>query len=145
MISVLFDTCIVMDLMQKREPFFDDAHTLFIAAANHQIEGCLTAKSILDIYYLLHRANHNIEDTKRSLSALMDLFKILDTTDVDCRKAVLSGISDFEDAVMTETAVREHVDCIVTRNLKDFKNTAVKILAPENLIAMISGERGCSE
>ena len=141
MISVLFDTCIFMYLMQKREPFFDDAHKLFTAVANRQIKGFLTAKSILDIYYLLHRTNHSVEDTKKSLTALFNLFEILDTAAVDCKKAVLSGMPDFEDAVMTETALREGVNCIVTRNLKDFRNTAVKILAPGELIAEISGEK----
>ena len=99
MTFVLFDTCIVLDLMQKREPFFDDAQRLFLAVANRRIKGCLTAKSVLDIYYLLHRANHSGEETKKYLVALLKLFEILDTTAVDCRKAVLSGVSDFEDAV----------------------------------------------
>ena len=139
MTSVLFDTCIVMDLMQKREPFFDNAHKLFLAVANHQIKGFLTAKSILDIYYLLHRVYHSIDETKKHLSTLIELFEILDTTAVDCKKAVLSDVSDYEDAVMCETAIRKHVDCIVTRNLQDFKNAPVKTLWPDDLVAEIAG------
>ena len=140
MTFVLFDTCIVLDLMQKREPFFDDAQRLFLAVANRRIKGCLTAKSVLVIYYLLHRANHSGEETKKYLVALLKLFEILDTTAVDCRKAVLSGVSDFEDAVMAETALRERVDCIVTRNLRNFRNAAIRVLEPAGLIAEIYRE-----
>ena len=142
MTTALFDTCIVMDVLQKREPFFDDAHKLFLAVANRRIKGCLTAKSILDIYYLFHRQSHGADETRKSISALLNLFEILDTSAIDCRKAILSGISDYEDAVMTETAIRERVDCIVTRNLRDFKNTSVRILSPEDLVAKITGESG---
>lgn len=142
MMTALFDTCIVLDVLQKREPFFDDAHKLFLAVANRRIKGCLTAESILDIYYLFHRQSHNADETRKSISALLKLFEILDTSAIDCRKAILSGISDYEDAVITETAIRERVDCIVTRNLRDFKNTSVRILSPEDLVAKITGESG---
>lgn len=138
MTTVLFDTCVVMDVLQKREPFFASAHKLFLADANHQINGCLTAKSILDIYYLFHRQSHSIDETRKSISALLELFIILDTAAIDCKKAVFSGITDYEDAVMAETASRERVDCIVTRNLRDFKNSAVRVLSPEDLVRELS-------
>ena len=139
MTTALFDTCIVLDVLQKREPFFDDAHKLFLAVANRRIKGCLTAKSILDIYYLFHRQCHSVDETRKSISALLNLFEILDTSAIDCRKALLSGIPDYEDAVITETAIRERVDCIVTRNLRDYRNSSVTILSSEDLAAKICG------
>lgn len=139
MTTALFDTCIVLDVLQKREPFFDDAHKLFLAVANRRIKGCLTAKSILDIYYLFHRQCHSVDETRKSISALLNLFEILDTSAIDCGKALLSGISDYEDAVMTETAIRERVDCVVTRNLRDYRNSSVTILSSEDLAAKICG------
>lgn len=139
MTTALFDTCIVLDVLQKREPFFDDAHKLFLAVANRRIKGCLTAKSILDIYYLFHRQCHSVDETRKSISALLNLFEILDTSAIDCRKALLSGITDYEDAVMTETAIRERVDCVVTRNLRDYRNSSVTILSSEDLAAKICG------
>ncbi len=138
MTTVLFDTCIVLDLMQKREPFFENAHKLFVAVANHRIRGCLTAKSVLDIYYLMHRANHSVEEIRKQLSALFSLFGILDTTAVDCKKALLSGIADYEDAVMAETAVREKIDCFVTRNSGDYKNVSFRVLPPEDLLSRMT-------
>ncbi|MCI9490534.1 MAG: PIN domain-containing protein, partial [Dorea sp.] len=35
------------------------------------------------------------------------------------------------DAVMTESAIREEMDCIVTRNLGDYKKAALPVYSPE--------------
>lgn len=48
--NALIDTCVVMDFLQKREPFCDDAISLFKAAATEQFNGYITAKSATDIY-----------------------------------------------------------------------------------------------
>ena len=45
----LIDTCIVMDALQSREPFFKEAQKIFLGAANKQFEGFLTAKYATDI------------------------------------------------------------------------------------------------
>ena len=53
---------------------------------------------------------------------------------MDCRKAVSSNLSDFEDAVMTESAIREEMDCIVTRNLGDYKKAVLTVYSPEEFL-----------
>ena len=53
----------------------------------------------------------------------------MDTAGEDCRQALLSKVSDFEDAVMIETAKHFDADCIVTRNTKDFKSSKIRALS----------------
>ena len=57
--TVLFDTCIVIDVLQKRTPFCDQAMRLLEAVSDRKINGVLTAKSITDIYYLMRKNLHN--------------------------------------------------------------------------------------
>ncbi len=130
----LIDTCIVIDALQSRKPFCREAQEIFLGAANEQFEGFLTAKSITDIYYLTHRCTHSDKDTRQILNKLFCLFGLLDTTGIDCLKAVSSPLSDFEDAVMAESAIREEMDCIVTRNLDDYKKAALPIYSPEEFL-----------
>ena len=59
------------------------------------------------------------------MSTLLIPFDVLDTAGIDCRKALSSDISDFEDAVMTETALRANMDYIVTRNERDYIKSPV--------------------
>ena len=135
---VLFDTCVILDALQGREPFREDAERLFLAAAKERIYGAMTAKSVTDIYYLTHRLTHSDQRTREILLNLLTLFDLVDTTGSDCRQALMSEISDYEDAVMVETAIREGLDFIVTRNLHDYKKAACRIIPPEELLHILS-------
>ena len=86
MIKVVIDTCVVLDVLQKREPFFHDAVKIFYAAASDQIEGILTAKSITDLFYIHHRFTHDNEATRGILRKLTELFTIADTAASDCHE-----------------------------------------------------------
>ena len=134
---VLLDTCVVVDVLQRREPFYQDAYKVFLAAANCHIDAFLTAKSLTDIYYLTHRSTHDDKQTRKVLSMLLIPFDLLDTAGMDCRKALSSDISDFEDAVMAESALRTNMDCIVTRNKKDYARFPVPVFSPAELLALL--------
>ena len=135
--KVLLDTCVVIDALQKREPFSEDAQNIFLAVANWKIEGYITAKSVTDIYYLTHRLTHSDAATRDILNKLFSLFGILDTTANECREAVFSDVTDYEDAVMIMTAEREKMDYIVTRNIRDYAKSKVPVLTPAELINRI--------
>ena len=134
---VLVDTCVIVDALQDRKPFSENSKIIFYAVANKQIDGYISAKAITDIYYLTHRATHIDESTRQILKTLLGLFDILDTTAIDCRKALSSEITDYEDAVMCETAERCEVDCIVTRNEKDYRQSKIKVMSPGELVKVL--------
>ena len=133
---VLVDTCVIIDALQSRATFAEAAQKLFIYSANKQFEGYITAKSVTDIYYL----THSDTETRKILSKLFTLFHLLDTTSLDCRKAISSEIGDYEDAIMVETAIRSEMDCIVTRNVKDYAKSSVKVYEPSALIKLLEKE-----
>lgn len=134
---VLIDTCVIIDALQSREPFKDDAEKIFILAANKRFDGFITAKSVTDIYYLIHRATHSDKDTRKILSNLFVIFEPIDSAGLDCLKAISSEISDYEDAVMSETALRTGMEYIVTRNIKDYVKSAVSVCTPKYFLEMI--------
>ena len=136
----LLDTCVIIDALQKREPFCENAQTIFLLSANRLFDGWISAKSVTDIYYLTHRQTHSDADTRNILSRLFVLFDILDTAGLDCRQAISSNVSDYEDAVMIETARRTGMDCIVTRNEKDYAHADIPVYTPEAFIALLSSE-----
>lgn len=133
----LLDTNVVLDALQDRQPWAAAAQALFRAAAREQFTGYLTAKSLADIHYLTRRCTHNEKAARDTLGKLLTLFELLDTAAMDCRRALISETSDYEDAIMIETALREGMDCIVTRNARDFSHSTVKVLEPEAFLALI--------
>ena len=132
--KILIDTCVIIDALQARKPFNEDAEKVILAVAQNKCEGYITAKSVTDIYYLIHRCTHSDSETRNIISKVLMIINILDTTGIDIKKAMLSEMSDYEDAVMVETALRENVDLIVTRNIKDFVKAKVKVKTPTEFI-----------
>ena len=137
----LIDTCVIVDVLQSRVPFVEDAQKIFLLAANQQFIGCITAKSTTDVYYLTHRLTHDDKSSRTVLSTLFTLFEVVDTAGMDCRRAIPSEVSDYEDAVMIETALRTEVDCIVTRNTRDYSRSPVTVYSPEEFIKKLEEEQ----
>lgn len=136
----LIDTCVIIDALQSRVPFAEAAQKIFIYSANKQFEGYITAKSVTDIYYLTHRLIHSDVETRKILSKLFTLFHLLDTTSLDCRKAISSEVGDYEDAIMVETSMRSGMDCIVTRNVKDFTKSSLMVYEPSAFLSILEAE-----
>ncbi len=132
--TVLIDTCVIMDFLQNRDPFFTDAYTILRYAAMEKFDGFITAKSAADIHYLTHRCTHSEEESRTKLNKLLAIVGLLDTTAEDVFHALSSNITDFEDAIMIETAIRCKADCIVTRNTKDFSKSPLTIYTPEQFL-----------
>ncbi len=136
----VIDTCVMVDALQSREPFCGDAQKIFLLCAVKRFDGRLTAKSVTDIYYLTHRLTHSDQVTRQIVAKLCTLFALLDTAAIDVREAIGSGISDFEDAVMIETAVRSGADCIVTRNKKDYRESPIPVYAPAEFVKLFPSD-----
>lgn len=128
--KAVIDTCVVVDFLQKRAPFAENAYKIFQHAARERFLACITAESVTDIYYLMHRCTHSDKEARSKLASLLSFVSMLDSTADDVTAALFGELPDFEDAVMIETAKRSGADCIVTRNTRDFDNSAIQIYTP---------------
>lgn len=134
----VIDTCVIVDALQKREPFCGAAMDIFLAVSNRLFTGVVTAKAATDIYYLLRRELHSEAEARKVLGVLFSLFELEDTFAMDCRAAVSSEMKDYEDAVMSQTALRIGADYIITRNLKDYKASPVSAISPEDFLKLLN-------
>jgi predicted nucleic acid-binding protein len=135
--KILVDTNIIIDTLTGREPFRESAEQIFMLAANQIEDIYITASSATDIYYLVRKHLHNTEQSKNTMSKLYQLFGILDVTANDCQDALLLDMKDYEDAVISCCAKRNQMDYIVTRNIKDYEHSKVKVLLPEDLLKLV--------
>jgi predicted nucleic acid-binding protein len=133
---VLFDTNIIIDVIGQRIPFYGDSSNVFKLAMHKTITGMVGAGSITDVYYLARR---NYLDSRHSKMAIVKLTEILvpvDTKAKDIQTAIKLEFSDFEDAVICATAIREKADYILTRNVVDFSNSPVKVISPMEFLKL---------
>lgn len=133
--KVLIDTNVIIDALQSREEFLEDARRVILGVGDY--DGYITASSITDIFYLQSKYYRDKKEAKEKLEELLEIFGVLDVTEEDCRGALRGRMVDFEDAVLVEVAMRNGVDIIVTRNKKDFKGASVEVLTPREFLEVI--------
>ncbi|GHV96426.1 PIN domain-containing protein [Spirochaetia bacterium] len=132
--KVYFDTNIIIDILERRDPFFKDSADIFLMASDRAIEGIIGAGSITDIYYIIRKSRRN---HKVALDAVIDLFEtltVVDTKSRDIYSASKSVMNDFEDAVIASVAEREGAQYIITRNTDDFVNASIPAITPQNFL-----------
>jgi predicted nucleic acid-binding protein len=134
---VLLDTNIIIDLLAKREPFDQDARKLFSFADKEKIILYTSALSIANLSYVLLR-KMKPEQAKQILRKLRLLVGIL-SLDEKIINLVLNDneFNDFEDGLQYYSALENKIEIIVTRNLKDFKNSRIPVMTARQLNEII--------
>ena len=132
--KILVDTNVIIDALTSREPWNESAEKIFIMAANNIVDMYITASSTTDIYYLVRKHLHNAETARQVMGKLYSLVGILEVKEEDCVDALVSPITDYEDAVVEQVARRTGVECIVTRNQKDYEPGLTKVFLPDDFI-----------
>ena len=131
--TLLIDTNVVLDNLLRREPFFADSYRVLRQVAESDTPCFLTASAATDVFYILRRNLPSAEEARTILAGLSQLVAFADVLASDIHEALMSELSDFEDAVVDAVAARIEADYIVTRNLRDFHGSQVKAIAPSEL------------
>ena len=136
--KALIDTNIIIDALQSRKGFNEDAEFIMLQA--YEYDGYIAATSVTDIYYIQHRYYHDKKKTVDNLKKIFNLYDILDISERDCHAALRNGMNDYEDAVLVESAKRNDIDCIITRNTKDFQNSGIKTYTPIEFLRLLRNQ-----
>lgn len=132
--KILIDTNIILDVMCNRKEFVEDSLKVFKCCEVQKLKGYISALSIPNIVYIM-RKQLDREQIKGVLATLTSLFSVIDLKESDLIKAAEMNFSDYEDAVQAVSADRIKADYIVTRNVKDYKNSRVSAVTPTDLFA----------
>ena len=131
---VLVDTNVVLDVLLARQPFVSAASELFGLVEHAQVEGLLCATTITTVDYLLTQAMPRA-DAHRALRKLLALFEVAPVNRAVLEEALASRIPDFEDAVLDQSGRLAGAEAVITRNQKDFRQAALKVLGPDEFLA----------
>lgn len=72
------------------------------------------------------------------LAELNEWTEIIDVSKEVIKKSIKSDFKDFEDAIQYNCAKSlAKIECIVTRNTKDFKTSSLPILSPKEALSAI--------
>ena len=134
---ILFDTNVILDALLYRQPFAIAASRLVQHVEQGRLDGILCATSVPTMYYLMSKAIGETQ-ARSFLPVLLDTFEIAPVGISLLTDALTPDFADYEDSVIHEAAKRMYADGIVTRNQRDFRNAAIRIYAPEELLSALT-------
>jgi len=134
------DTNVIIDLLAKREPFYIDSQKMFSLSDRKQIELFISSLSLVNTYYILNDVM-KIKNARLILGKFKVLVKPYALSDKIIELASNdSKFKDFEDGIQYYSALEAQCELIVTRNLKDFKNSRIPVLSPKEYLAKRKSE-----
>lgn len=131
---IFLDTNILVDIVANRFPFSKNAIIIFDYCQRKKINMYCTSHSIATLHYIAKK----IVDEKELRSIIEDLLNtisIIAVSESILKKSLKSPHKDFEDAIQITAAQSINtMDCIVTRDLKDYKFSEINVFTPDQFL-----------
>lgn len=140
MTKLLVDTNILLDLLARREPYYNGAAQVFSLADKEQLVLSVSSLSFSTVYYVLSKT-YQANGARDVLRRLKILVQVLSLNDKIIELALNDNtIGDFEDALQYHSALENSQEIILTRNQKDFKKSVLPVMNPdEYLVSLAKG------
>src|SRR5215510_7112552 len=135
--KIVIDINILMDFLFKRSGH-EKVAEIFVYCVTGILKGFICAHEMTTLYYFLNKSIKDKNKIRKSLSGIMSKFKIIEINEEILNKSLYSQIDDYEDAVIEVSASKNNIDCIITKNIKDFKKSIIKAITPDELIAILN-------
>jgi predicted nucleic acid-binding protein len=133
--KLLIDTNIVLDLLAKREPFFESSARVFSLADRNKLKLYISSLTFANTNYVLSRLK-SASEAKEILRRFRVLVKVLSLNEKIIDLALSnSKFDDFEDGLQYYLAIENNQDVIITRDLKDFKESKIPVMTPSEYLS----------
>lgn len=134
---IFLDTNVLIDFLADRQPFSLEAAKLFNYSFTNKVTLYVSVISYNNIYYILRRSSSHLDSIK-ILSELQEWTETIAVTKEIIKKSLTSDFRDFEDAIQYNSAKSlSKIDCIVTRDTKDYKTSSISIFTLKEALTMI--------
>jgi len=140
-VKVLIDTNVILDVLLRREPFFDASARILDAAEKGILEGLVGATTVTTVHYLVGRARGG----EAATAAIRDILSLCRAAPVDHAVLVTAaeaGSGDFEDAVLYQAARAAEASLVVTRDVAGFPSSPIPVVTLAVLLASLAAGAG---
>lgn len=134
--KLFIDSDVIIDFFTDREPFANPASELFELNEKGNVVLYLSVVSINNMYYIVRKFLGH-KKTLEVVETLTEMTEIIGTTKKEVIQALRNDFKDFEDSIQYSSALTiKDLDAIITRNLKDYKNSKIAVMTPLNFLKM---------
>ena len=134
--NLFIDSDVIIDFFTDREPYVNPATEIFELNGQGTVKLYVSAISIINIYYVVRKfLGHR--KTLEVVESLTEMTEIIGTTKTEIIQALKNDFSDYEDSVQYSSAKTiKGLDAIITRNIKDYRNSTIAVMTPLNFLKM---------
>jgi predicted nucleic acid-binding protein len=130
---------VILDISIKREIDIKESVKIINFIEEGLYDGYTSSIVFANTYYV-QRKFIGHEMSINFLKNLRLLLTVLNVNDQIIQKALESEFKDFEDGIQYYTAMENNMDCIITRNVNDFKLSRIPVYTPIEMLKIIGKE-----
>lgn len=133
----VLDTNVVVDFLNRREPFYEPTRLLMALGRIGEFELWLLESQFTDLVYILSEGGQKslMAQALERLRGLRTFVEVHSSEAGGIDLMLTSDWADPEDHLIYEASLALQADAIITRNQKDFANHIVKALDCTELFA----------
>lgn len=128
--KILIDCDVLLDVGLGRQPHYEASAKLLDWAEQHPGKAAVAWHTIANLFYLMDGK------TTEFIEELSQFVAIPATGGTALRYALSLGFKDFEDAMQVAAADAHWAQTIITRNLRHYRKSPIKALAPDEFLAL---------
>ena len=138
--KLFIDSDVLLDVLSRRMPFYNDSAAILTLAERKLICACTTPVVIANIFYILRKMKTK-SVALESLRKLRLFINILSVTENNIDKALVSKFKDFEDAIQYFASTDNDVGFIITRNKGDYKESKISVCTPAEFLEIYNSQK----
>ena len=133
--KIFLDSDVILDMLLKRPGFYLPSANIIALAYERRINAVTSSVAFVNVHYFLDKYDRN--NKFQLLTRIRSVISILEVGETVIDLALKSGLNDFEDTVQYYTALKANVDFIITRNIKDYKQSTIPVLTPDQFLTIL--------
>lgn len=145
-LKLLLDMNIVIDFLNRREPFYDQTRLLMACGKLGEVSLWMSASRMTDVVYILSDGG-NAQLVPSALQRLQKLRTFVNVANVGpCETDLMLSTTwdDPEDALLAAVANAVGADAIITRNQSDFARAGLPVFDCGEFFDWLQREQGIS-
>ena len=136
--KVFVDTDVILDVILSRMPFVAESAAVLSLSDSDAVEVMMSTLSLMNAHYICRKVLTN-DQAVDVIFNLKDGVQVLDLTEKMLDRSGTADFKDFEDGVQHFCALHGNADCIVTRNVVDFKKSKLPVFTPKEFLVALAG------
>ncbi|MDE7388148.1 MAG: PIN domain-containing protein [Muribaculaceae bacterium] len=129
--NIFLDTNFIIDYF-VREDFNGEAEKLLQLGDRQHLKFFISYLSVANFAYIMRKMP--AAQLKEIILRICNVFRVVDNTREQILQNLWSDFKDFEDGLQYQSAMDAKCDCIISRNKKDFINSAIPVMTASEFL-----------